>query len=217
MRKIDKTNIKSTQYDEWLKDNKGNHPKYDSKYKHYKDIKMSLLYSQDGLCAYTEERLCDKKLIEDSCWSDGKYQNNQTDSLVNGDLEHFDNTLKDKQAYLWDNLFIVNSNINSRVKCSKEIYDILKPDSSHYDENKYLEFNYENNLFIANPKLSENEQKDVECMIQTLGINHNGFKRKEQISRLLNEFKYYNMTLSKPDEYLTSWNMTLKQLENNKN
>jgi glycogen debranching enzyme len=135
MRKIDKTIILSKNYKKWL-DNLGNeHPKYNSSNnKYYIDIKMSLLYCQKGLCAYTEELLCDLDLITEDNWSEERYiteLNNQ--NLTNGDLEHFDESLKEKQAWLWDNLFFVNGDINRKVKCSKAIQPILKPDSSDYD------------------------------------------------------------------------------------
>ncbi len=55
MRKIDKTQILATEYQLWIKQLKGQtHPKYSSSHKYYKDVLISLLYCQQGLCAYTE-------------------------------------------------------------------------------------------------------------------------------------------------------------------
>ena len=213
MRKIDKSTILSKNYKEWVDSLDDEHPKYNSSNnKYYVDIKMSLLHCQKGLCAYTEELLCDSDLIATSNWNDDKYitaLNNQ--NLTNGDLEHFDESLKEKQAWLWDNLFFVNGDINRKVKCSKSILSILKPDSLDYDPFKYLNFDYKKNLFIANNSLSEAEQDDINCMIRTLGLNSNGFKRKFQIERLVKAFEF-GLDLDEPYEYVTSWEMTLANL-----
>ena len=214
MQKIDKTNILSTQYKLWVDAISGNHPTYSSSQKYVKDIKMSLLASQNGLCAYTEEELCDATLISADNWTDGEYSTNlDNQNLVNGDLEHFDCTLKESQSYAWDNLFMVNSNINCRVKGSKEIHHILKPDSTDYDPYKYLEFSDELNLFIPNDTLDENDKLEVKVMIETLGLNSNSFKRAKQIKSLKEDFEL-GLELKEPHEYITSWKMTLDSLMN---
>lgn len=218
MQKIDKSNVLSRQYKAWVDALVGDHPKYNSSHKYVKDIKMSLLACQNGLCAYTEELLCDPDLIAHINWSDeGKYSkelNNK--NLVNGDLEHFDCSLKETRAYLWDNLFMVNSNINCRVKGTNPIHSILKPDTIDYDPNKYLQFNDELNLFTPHNDLLESEKSDVEEMIITLGLNSNGFKRAQQIKGLKEDFEL-GLELSEPHEYITSWRMTLYNLQNESN
>jgi len=212
MKKIDKSKILSEEYFKWMKELK-EHPKYPNSRKYIKDIKMNLLYCQDGLCAYTEEQLCDLELLKDSCWKDGRYTKSLEDEdLVNGDLEHFDCTLKEKQAYLWDNLFMANSNINCRVKGTKPINPILKPDAKNYDPFKYLQFDDKINKFIPNINLSEQEKVDVMEMIETLGINKNAFKRAKQIKELKEDFEF-DSDLKEPHEYITSWKMTLKNLQ----
>ena len=212
MKKIDKSKILSKEYFKWMKELK-EHSKYSSSHKYIKDIKMNLLYCQNGLCAYTEEQLCDLKLLEDSCWEDGRYkQSLENENLVNGDLEHFDCTLKENKAYLWDNLFMANSNINCRVKGTKSINPILKPDAKDYDPVKYLQFDDKINKFIPNINLSEKEKIDVMEMIETLGINKNAFKRAKQIKDLKEDFEF-DLDLKEPYEYITSWNMTLKNLQ----
>ncbi len=212
MKKIDKSKILSKEYFKWMKELK-EHPKYSSSHKYITDIKMNLLYCQDGLCAYTEEQLCDLELLKDSCWKDGRYTKSLEDEdLVNGDLEHFDCTLKEKQAYLWDNLFMANSNINCRVKGTKSINPILKPDAKDYDPFKYLQFDDKINKFIPNINLSEKEKIDVMEMIETLGINKNSFKRAKQIKELKEDFEF-DLDLKEPYEYITSWKMTLKNLQ----
>jgi hypothetical protein len=219
MKKIDKSKILSKNYEEWLASLGEEHPKYNSSNnKYYNDIKMSLLYCQNGLCAYTEEELCDEDLIHSDNWDSEKYiyAIDKNISLINGDLEHFDESLKEKQAWLWDNLFFVQGDINRKIKCSKSIQEILKPDASAYDPHKYLSFDYKRNMFMANEDLTQQEQEDVECMIITLGLNANAFKRKRQINKLVKALKF-DIEIDEPYEYITSWNMTLKQLKGENN
>jgi len=141
MQKIDKSQILSTNYKTWHNSLGDNHPTYNSSNnKYYNEIKMCLLHCQKGLCAYTEEMLCDEKYFDISNWKNGKYtpltqiQKNE----IQGDLEHFDESLKTQKGWLWDNLFIVDTYINCRVKHTKAIKNILKPDSPTYDPYKYL-------------------------------------------------------------------------------
>ncbi len=212
MKKIDKSKILSKEY--WKCMNELEGVKYSSSHKYIKDIKMNLLYSQNGLCAYTEELLCDLTLLEENCWQKGRYIHSLADeNLINGDLEHFDCTLKDTQAYLWDNLFMVNSNINCRVKGMKPINPILKPDAKDYDPFKYLEFDDKINKFLPNINLSAQEKLDVTEMIETLGINKNAFKRAKQIKDLKEDFEL-ELDLEEPHEYITSWKMTRENLDN---
>ena len=213
MRKINKSKILSKGYELWLKSLEGDHPKYYSSHKYIKDIKMNLLFCQKGLCAYTEELLCDPELIKTENWNEDRYITDlSTGNLINGDVEHFDCTLKDNKAYLWDNLFMVNSNINCRVKKTKPIKKILKPDSKDYDEYRYLQFDHTLNRFIPNNNLSQNEKTDILEMIETLGINSNAFKRAKQIKSLKEDF-LLDLDLNEPIEYITSWKMTLLDLQ----
>ena len=68
------------------------------------------------------------------------------------------------------------------------------------------------NKFIPNINLSEQEIIDVMEMIETLGINKNAFKRAKQIKDLKEDFEF-GSDLTEPYEYITSWIMTLKNLE----
>jgi hypothetical protein len=219
MRKIDKSKIPSKNYEDWIKSLEGaDHPKYNSsKNKYYTDIKMSLLHCQKGLCAYTEELLCDPKYIGLESWDDKKYihklDKNDKNS-IRGDLEHFDESLKPKFAFLWSNFFIVNTHNNCRIKGSKPIKKILKPDSESYDPYKYLEFFIDKDadiyIFIPNRNLSEEEQKDVKKMIDTLGLNCIEYQRKRQIKEWIDQ---HNIGLSvEPYQYFTAWKITLESL-----
>jgi len=217
MRKIDKSNILSKEYKEWLDglvDKE--HPEYNSsKFKYYNDIKMSLLYCQDGLCAYTEQLLCEDKYISIDNWNDDKYIKELTEEdkhSIQGDLEHFDESLKSKKAWLWSNLFIVATHNNCRIKGTKAIKDILKPDSKNYDPYKYLDFDYETGIFTPNINLSKDEKEDVIYMIRILGLNCILNDRKKQLKDWI-DMNELGLKVT-PYRYLTAWDMTLKKLDN---
>jgi len=212
MRRIYKTEILSSYYQNWIEQEKykDKHPSYSPNNVHYFDLRMSLLYCQKGLCAYTEEKLCKPQWIEKSKWKDGKYSETKENVPTRGAVEHFDSTLKDKKGWLWDNLLMVGSDINNH-KGTKEVKYILKPDSSNYDEYKYLQFDYETDTFYPNIHLIEDERRDVEYMIQTLGLNRVQ-RREDMIQNLKIDFEH-GMELEEPNEYITAWNMTLSQLQ----
>lgn len=216
MRKIDKSEILSKGYEAWvLKFKKDNHDKYNSsKNEHYFDIKMSLLYCQKGLCAYTEQELCDEKFIETSNWDDNKYTFDCTQeerNSIQGDLEHFDESLKPKNAWLWSNFFVVNVHSNCRIKLRKPIKNILKPDNANYSPDTYLHFDLETGFFSPQQNLEEEEKKDVLYMIETLGINCIYSQRKKYILDLI-ERKEVGLNVN-PRQYPTAWKMTLNQLK----
>jgi hypothetical protein len=216
MQKIDKTNILSKEYKEWLESlEENNHPKYSSSsHKHYDDIKMSLLYCQNGLCAYTEQLLCDPKYISIENWDSEKYSTKLSTDEKNSiqvDLEHFDESLKPNNGWLWNNFFVVATHNNCRIKGSKPIDNILKPDREDYDPYKYLEFDFETGMFIANISLTDEEKKRVNYMIQTLGMNCIHSQRKKYLKLLLDR-KEIGLEVE-PYEYITAWNMTIKNLD----
>jgi hypothetical protein len=184
MRKIDKSNILSTKYKQWeesIRDR--NHPEYNSSNnKFYTDIVMNLLHIQEGLCAYTEMRLCAKELIENSNWEDGRYKFDNPE--FKGQLDHFDPSLKKEKAWLWSNLFVIDTDINTKVKGKQDIDDILKPDTESYNEDELLEYDCNMHIFVANSSLGEEEQQRINKMILKLGINFDPVidQRKEYLN-----------------------------------
>ncbi len=213
MRKINKSTILSQKYKEWVEGlEKDKHPEYNSSNnKYYLDIKMSLLHCQEGLCAYTEQMLCDVAYIDSVNWSRGKYSKVLTQeekNSIQGDLEHFDESLKEKNAWQWDNLFIATTHNNCRIKGTKAIKTILKPDSEAYDPYKYLTFDSEEGIFGANGSLNDIEKEDVEYMIRTLGLNCIADERKRQIKQWL-DMRDMGMDVN-TYRYLTAWEMTIK-------
>lgn len=216
MRKIDKSTILSKDFEKWhngLKDDA--HPNYNSSSNsHYFDIKMSLLYCQGGLCAYTEQRLCDRELLDDANWDNENYSRTLTKeekNSIQGDLEHFDESLKEKNGWSWSNFFIVSTHANCRIKGTRKIRDILKPDREGYEPLNYLEFDFESGVFIPKITLNDDEKKDVQYMIETLGLNCIYSQRKVRLKEWKERIE---LGLSaEPNEYVTAWQITLKKLE----
>lgn len=203
MQKIDKTQILSTNYKKWeenLEVKNLPHPKYNSsKSQYYTDIVMNLFYCQKGLCAYTEVELCTSEYFTTNCWENGRYKNDKPEFL--GQLEHFDESLKsksnDKQGqkdWLWDNFFMVDSDINTKVKRQQTIDYILKPDNENYNPFKLLDYDLKRHRFTANyanNNLSDNDKDRIEKMIKILGLNFASIvnKRKHLLEDVVNKHR----------------------------
>jgi hypothetical protein len=195
MRKIDKTTILSTDYKKWEETLPELHPKYNSsKNKYYYDIVMNLFHCQNGLCAYTEMLLCPPDPFQEIIWENEKYPYPSDESIFNGQLDHFDSTKKDTQGWLWDNLFMVDSDTNRR-KSTKDVDEILKPDREGYDPFLLLEYNSQINKFLANTELEVDIQNTINHLLNNvLGVNHYlvTFKRRsigDKIDLILQGFK----------------------------
>ena len=217
MRKIDKTIILSKKYKEWEGGLEADsHPEYNSsRNRYYHDIKMNLLHCQKGLCAYTEQLLCDKKYLDQTCWDDEKYTktlSTEDRHAIQGDLDHFDESLKVNNGWLWDNFFVAATHNNCRIKGSKEVKAILKPDSPNYDPYKYLTFDSEEGIFGANGALNDAEKQAVEYMIKTLGLNCIADERKRQIKQWL-DMSELGIKVD-AYRYVTAWEMTTRLTSN---
>ncbi len=196
MQRIDKSNNLSTKYKEWVDafEEKGeNHDEYNSSNnKFYKDVKFDLLRCQNGLCAFTEMRLCNTDFLTDDYWKDGRYQYVKGKTEADGQIEHFDSTLKKTQGWLWNNLFVSDSGTNNR-KRTNSIDNILKPDLDDYDPLERMEFDIDDNVYIAHTQnYSEDEQKRINEMIKTLGINYPGAvwtRRKRFLNKVKKEIE----------------------------
>lgn len=204
MRKLDKKSkeqILAIHYYKWQKEleEKGEtHPKYSSSsHKFYLDIVMNLFYIQKGLCAYTEQELCEEKFWKKENWQEGIFQIESPEK--NGQLEHFDESLKykekqktEKKDWLWDNFFMIESDTNRRKGAKpveKDENYILKPDEADYDEFELLEYDTEINYFVANRNLSKEKAEKVDYMIRILGLNYGLLHkyRSERIEKIIDD------------------------------
>lgn len=194
MREIDKTNRLSTVYTNWeavLETNKEAHPKYNSSAnEHYYHVVMDLLRCQNGLCAYTEVRLCPPIFYDASYWENGKYNTTDWQKIVpyEGQLEHFDESLKSKKAdkkgrkdWLWDNFFMVQSDTN-RIKGRKKVASFLKPDIKDYTPQKYFSYNQNTHRFEPKKDLDETQKQSIVESLDVLGINHPTIIHKRQLT-----------------------------------
>lgn len=213
MRKIDKTTILSTVYKRWeetLEQRQEQHPDYtSSNFKYYLDVVMNLFYCQHGLCAYTEMRLCTEKLdFSPEHWQNGRYVRKKPD--FSGQLDHFDSSLKARKAWLWSNLFMVQSDINVKIKHDQTVDHILKPDTEEYDPFRLLAYDAHTHFFIANPDLPEAEQQRITGMLKILGINFGPIRarRREVLMKQFAMIKFGVVTWDDaPDEFITSFDM----------
>jgi len=183
MRKIDKSICLSTEYEKWLKalEAKGkNHPAYSSDYKYYNDVKFALLQCQLGLCAYTEIELCEEDILTADNWTNGRYDFDKEATQASGHIEHFDPKLKSKKGWLLLNLFMVDNHINTPVKGTQEVDDIMKPDLDDYDPKDRLEFDSELNKYIPSANKTPEEQERIKKMIKVLGLNYGHISRKRK-------------------------------------
>lgn len=175
MRKLTKICNLSTVYKAWIDAFEAvpiAHPEYNSSsHKFYWDIVMNLFHCQAGLCAYTEMLLCAPDLYSTDKWIDGKYDLSNGKPQIMGQLEHFDRSLKKKKGWLWDNFFMANTDINTKVKLVNAAPRILRPDLVTYNEFNLLEYDLDKHIFLPNSSLSESDQAIVFEDILILGIN----------------------------------------------
>ncbi len=182
MRKIDKSQRRSTEYQNWEASRGEEHPRYTSSTNpFYIDIVMDLLHCQRGLCAYSETQLCDPQFFREDQWVEGRYVGTGNRRVHNGQLEHFDEQLKfkegdansQKQDWLWSNFFMADSDLNI-LKGTKKVDYLLKPDAADYDPFDLLEYSDETHQYIPHPKFKENDPQKwarVDAMIEVLGLN----------------------------------------------
>jgi hypothetical protein len=172
MRKISKNCSYSTKYYAWLQSlGNNNHRSYVATFRFYWDVVMNLFYCQNGLCAYTEKKLCPSKFYSADKWDRGKYKRANyypKKPKVKGELEHFDTDLKPLKGWLWSNLFMVDSDINSKGKGMLVIDPILKPDNPNYDEFALFEYDLDKNIFIAKSTLSNAKKQKVNSVLDSI-------------------------------------------------
>ncbi len=222
MRKIDKSTILATAYHTWvnaLEAERENHGVYNSsKNEYYKDVVMNLLYCQRGVCAYTEMFLFDVDYCSEQYWQNGRYIGTKKSK---GQLEHFNPELKKNKAWLWNNLFVVDTDTNTKIKGRKQTNIILKPDHPDYNPFDLLTYNPEEHIFRASDKVQESAKVEaIDKMILTLGLNWDAVidARKKYLNELFTQVKLGFKTVEevKPYQFFTAFEMSKPFLSNNK-
>lgn len=217
MRKINKSQLLSTDYKSWedeLESQGKVHPSYeDAKVRkaYYQGIVMDLFRVQEGLCAYTEQFLCSESAhYHESLWVNGRYTGNYP--KPDGQLDHFNPTLKKDKAWLWANFFMVHSDTNRR-KSTKPVYDILKPDRPGYDPFALMDYDEATHQFVAKQDgvLSEDEKKQIGHMIDLLGLNGSNVRGKRETAL---EMRFFAPTQHQKDrEFPTAYAMYCQRKE----
>lgn len=218
MQKIDKTLILSSEYKQWEESMSEFHKPYDSsKNKYYYDVVMNLLHCQKGVCAYTERSLCDESYYQLGCWGNGKYQISKPQ--FSGTLDHFDPNLKSTKAWLWDNFFVVDKDINDKHKRNKVVDAIIKPDSPLYNPFVLLEYDEQLHIFFANTDLEESTQHRINSMIETLGINLSWVTkiRKNHLRRIIEKIQFgisnWQQEESSNEQFFTAFTLCRQKLQ----
>ena len=218
MQKIDKNydTILSTKYKKWVDNLEDKNKKHPDSRTYYDDIVMELYRCQKGVCAYTERFICPSSLYKSDNWIDGDYkitdeaEFKRTDHA--GELEHFDHHLKKDKYWLWDNLFMIDSTINSR-KSNKDIVDYLKPDSEDYSPEKYFDYDEETHRFIPNTDLDIEQRDEIKDMIDNVFYLNHGVilnDRRDFIKEL--RTKINNKSAYKFDRFFTATKMCLEKV-----
>ncbi len=218
MQKIDKNydTILSTKYKKWVDNLEDKNKKHPDSRTYYDDIVMELYRCQKGVCAYTERFICPSSLYKSDNWINGYYKISdeaefkRTDHA--GELEHFDHDLKKDQYWLWSNLFMIDSTINSR-KSSKDIVYYLKPDSEDYSPEKYFDYDEETHRFIPNTDLDIEQRTEIKDMIDNVFYLNHGVilnDRRDFINDL--KAKINNKSTCKFDRFFTATKMCLENI-----
>lgn len=220
MRKLDKTKVLATAYKEWLNNleqEQKNHPEYKSSNEFYIDVVANLLWIQDGLCAYTEQFLFDPVELGEENWKEGKFGKGKFEFF--GHLEHYDESLKENKGWLWSNLFIAHSDINTKRKGSKAVRYALKPDADNYDPFYLLQYDFNSHRFLPNIDRELDEQDNILHDINVLGLNYQPVvqDRKIQLNTLIEEVRLKKKSLQEARvtlrEYRTAFQMLVKELK----
>lgn len=220
MRKLDKTLILATAYKDWLDKEEAEvktHPAYNSRNKFYRDVVANLLWIQQGVCAYTEHFLFDHRELAPDNWENGKYSKAEFDFF--GHLEHYDELLKEEKGWLWDNFFVVFSDINTKRKGSKTVKYTLKPDATDYDPFYLLEYNFKNHKFAANRERDFDLQELITHDIVVLGLNYQSVvqKRRMQLPKLVEDIALDKISLGEARanlrEFFTAFEMIIRELK----
>lgn len=218
MQRIDKGNILALVYKDWIdkiERNNENHPEYSSKHEYYFDVVANLLWVQKGLCAYTEMMLFDPNELSPDKWVDGRFIGK---FKFFGHLEHYDESLKKSKGYLWSNLFIAHSDINTKNKGLKKVNYVLKPDLDDYDPFFLLQYNYKSHYFVPNVEREDELQIKILEDINVLGLNFQPVvqQRRKKLNMLIESVRLKQKTLAEARlelfEFYTSFEMAIRSL-----
>ncbi len=149
-------------------------------------------------------------------WANGKFPEK---FKFFGQLEHYDQSLKKSKGYLWSNLFVAHSDINTKNKGSKKVNYILKPDLDNYDPFFLLQYDFKSHYFIPNVERDENLQIKILEDINVLGLNFQPVvqHRRKKLNSLIESVRLKQKTLAEIRlelfEFYTSFEMSIILLD----
>ncbi len=209
----------ATVYKAWLDklimDNQEHPPYTSSKGRFYYDIIANLIWVQKGLCAYTERRLQNHASFDFCNWKKGRYRKCE----FAGELDHYDNTLKEKYGWLWNNLFLIDADVNVKSKRTNRPNGLLKPDLPNFNSFDLLEYDLSNHFFIPNRKQDFDTQILIKEDITYLGINFQPITdiRREYLSPFIERVRYEQQTFDEAylelNQFFTAFEMSRSYME----
>lgn len=211
MRKLNKILSLSTNYKKWYAKNKTKEYK-SSNDPFYYDVLYELLIIQDGLCAYTELRLIDEKLLKKikAGFNNGKYSIDYFPQTP-AHIEHFSKKEKQQSGWDWNNLFAVDGHINHEKNKFENKYgidNILKPDTSSYYPTLYLMYDTWEHIFFPHSNLKKPLYDRVFNMIMVLGLNNDFIKmQRREYLKSISEMEYYSGKKQTINQFFTSYSM----------
>lgn len=213
MQKINKICTLSTVYYAWQATATTPYDSNASTNSHYPCVLMQLLLCQNGLCAYTEQRIAPREAYQESNWQNGQYDKTayaQFRPQLRAHLDHFDASLKKSKPWDWDNFLFVEANTNAK-KGTKVIDPRLKPDSIGYNPFDWFDYDVERHHFLPHPDLLPAEEAIVEDAINFLGLNNVAYLRKDAFKRCIADMEMDVITWADfvlggdaPDQFFTA-------------
>jgi hypothetical protein len=220
MRKINKQTILAKTYKEWEESfsTDADHPEYSSsKGRFYHDIVANLVWIQKGLCSYTEYFMEAHQKFAPENWTDNRFASNFKPAGV---LDHYDPDLKPKKGWLWSNFFVIDTDINTKIKGRKKPKAILKPDTADFDPAYFLAYNPAQHIFIPNPERTIEEQGNILHDITVLGLNWQPTveRRENYLTDKINDVKYggatYTSVFASLFQFFTAFELSRHYMEN---
>jgi len=157
--------------------------------------------------------LCPPEAYDSANWNGGRYVGNKPESK--GQLEHFNSQLKAAKGWLWDNFFMVDSDVNTKVKRRQLVDSILKPDREDYDEFALLEYSSSLHMFVARTSIPLELQERINAMIETLGINFGivRHERRQFLMEIVADIKFGSKTWDNviPYKFPTAFEMMKRE------
>jgi len=146
-------------------------------------------------------------------WKEGKF--NAAETKNSGQLDHFDPILKTRNGWNWENFFVVDSDVNMKVKRDNPVDYILKPDLPNYNPEYLFIYNWKFHHFLPNPELEKTDYEKVKKMLKVLGINFFPIVEERKVyfktieDRIRKKLSDYHTEKSQLYQFFTAYEMSI--------